>query len=448
MEIDNQVYITEQPSEIDAINQRIDKSNQQREDVVKKIKELKSLIQIRKNEIKKIRSETLAEENDMRSKISSEKEIFKDEQKRLIQFYQKSVSEFQKVINHHNKLQEEHQKKKFDHQEEIVRKNIHLDKEKTRGQINRRRQLKYNQNDIKFERQSRKQIQTYQNEIKELEKTINNQELEIKKEENILTKNRLEKEINIRNLMIANQKRIDDLTTIIQEKKDIIQKLKNKFIDTKAPYITSLITDHTRDLDEFQETKNIAEESLNNTYNEYQIWKDEHINGFFIDLRENLEKNKRRKQYCLDQISGLKRKIEKRNQKYQFLIIENQKNMDPLRQEIKNHYQAIEKENHFNKIENLQLEDEREKHLDYLYIIDQDIDRAHQRLEIASKRIEDQIKIVTKQGLEKEKEIENEIVDIYDEIKEQRDFELVIDEKIYELNERIAELKILDHSNS
>ncbi len=33
-----------------------------------------------------------------------------------------------------------------------------------------------------------------------------------------------------------------------------------------------------------------------------------------------------------------------------------------------------------------------------------------------------------------------------DEIKEQRDFESVLDEKIYELNERIAEIEILKQS--
>ena len=131
----------------------------------------------------------------------------------------------------------------------------------------------------------------------------------------------------------------------------------------------------------------------------------------------------------------MKHKHEKKNLKYTMIIEEENKDIKPLNDKFKDNYLLINL--HKKHIENItmRIEDEKEKHLDYLSIIDKDIDRSKERLEIFKKRIRKNIEKIEENGKIQELEIERQIGIIESNIKEHRNQELILDEKLIKLNQ-------------
>lgn len=453
-EISNNFYITEEEvdkfdyqGEIKNLQERIRKSEEQRKKTVSRIKNLKQEIQAKKDQIGNVRKDTIETANQEELKIEGERNIFKEEQKRLLDYYHSSVRDFQKVSNHHNNLRNQHQEIINQANQDIFLKSVQLKKIKSEKQISRRRQIKYNQNEIKYNRQSQKQIKIFQSEIEEIKRILVEKEKYLENLENQLARRRQEEEVEIREKMITTQERLDRLMAMIEEKEKTIERLKRKFLETKAHHLTSLIDNHKRDLAEFLDNKETFENEVDANYQEYQSWKRREQQDIFSDLRQEIVAKKNRLQYCHSQIQALKRKNEKKNQKYVMLLDQETQDIKPIHQEIKEKYLSID--SHKKHIENIvmRLEDERSKHLDHLSIIDTDIDRAQERFQIAQRRINKSIEKIQEIGEKREKEIELEIEDIEADIREQRELENVLDEKILELGERIEELIILENNN-
>lgn len=452
-QLNNQIYITQQSEEsfdyqgeINKIRERIQKSEEQRKKTVSRIKNLKNEIQQKRQEIGNYRKDTIETANQEELKIEAERKIFKDEQKRLLDYYHSSVREFQKVSDYHLNLKNQHQDIINQANRDVFLKSLELKKIKSEKQINRRRQIKYNQNEIKYNRQSQKQIKIFQSEIEEIKLAISEKEKHLENLENHLARRRHLEEVEIREKMITTQTRLDQVTSMIDEKETIIKRLKFKFLETKAQHLTSLINNHNKDLTEILENKKTFENEIETIYLEYQTWKNQTQQDIFSDLRQEISKKKNRLEYCQAQIQGLKRKNEKKNQKYVMLLEEETKDLKPIHEEVKEKYLMIDL--HKKHIENIvmRLEDERSKHLDHLSIIDKDIDRAQERFQIAQKRIKKSIGKIEETGVKREKGIELQIEDIEADIKEQRELESVLDEKILELSERIEELIILENN--
>jgi hypothetical protein len=406
----------------------------ERKQIISRIKQLKQDIQFKKDELTNIKKNTIELINLEELKIQNEVNIYNQERERLIEIYNRTVNDFQKTHDEQMVIKNQHQDIIDKANQDILLKTLEINRLKSLKQINRRNQIKYNQNEIKYIRQLNRQIKILQNEIEQLSFDINNSQKYLENEKNKFERKKQSDEINIREKMNTSQSKLDNILSMITEKENIISKLKSKFIETKAQHIPLIIDNHLKELNELKNNKQIHESQFTNIYEQYLEWKKQQIPEFFNNIENEILQKTNRREYCLAQIKALKHKHEKKNLKYTMIIEEENKDIKPINDEIKANYLSINL--HKKHIENItiRIEDEKEKHLDYLSIIDKDIDRSLERLEIFKKRIQKNIEMIENNRKNQELEIEKQIENIELNIKEHRYQELILDEKITNLN--------------
>jgi len=407
---------------------------QERKEIISRIKQLKQEIQLKKEDIINLKKNTIELINLEELKIETEIQIFNQERERLIEIYNRTVDNFQKINDEQIKIKNHHQGIIDNSNQDILLKTLEIDKLKSQKQINRRNQIKYNQNEIKYIRQLNSQIKLFQNEIENLSLEIDNLQKSLETEKNKFERKKQTDEINIRAKMNLSQSNLDNITSMINEKENIISTLKSKFIETKAQYIPLVIDNHLKDLDEYKINKQHFESEFTDIYNQYLELKNLKNPDILNNLETTISQKINRREYCQAQIHALKHKHEKKNLKYTMLIEEQNKDIKPLNDKIKENYLLINL--HKKHIENItiRIEDEKEKHLDCLSIIDSDIDRSKERLEIFKKRIQKNIEKIQENGINQELEIKRHIKLIESKITEYRNHELILDEKLNKIN--------------